>query len=401
MSQMYGKVTRLHIELSSRCNASCPCCSRNFCGGPVVPDLDLTELSLADIKQMIPNELAAQLHAINFCGNIGDPGMATDLIEILEHFRDQSPNIILQVRTNGGMRSAEFWTKLGNFFKNHQANNMDPIQADGGHLFGRSNVVFSVDGLEETNHIYRRGVIWEKLIRNMQAYSDTGATATWEWLLFDHNKHQIDEAHALAKKLNFDLLFKNPMGFTEHDGIFKPIPVYSKAGKYEYSIWPNGYSGEKIVGADSSFDFVNHYITQKQNKNIPVINEFSKSLENNTITCRSTAKLDQGEVYISAGGYMLPCCYLGSVFGQNQSSYSRYQFNSLMQDYGLEKFNLRTRPMTDILKGPEFSKFFLDGWSADTIKNGKLLYCIETCGQSELNSIDKLYPNKIISKDLT
>lgn len=392
MNQMYGKVTKLHIELSSRCNASCPVCSRNFSGGAVNPDLDLTELSLADIKQMIPNELAAQLDSINFCGNVGDPGMATDLPEILEHFRAQAPTIILQVRTNGGMQAESFWTDLGNFFKMHQTNNPRLQCEDGSHVFGRSNVVFSVDGLEDTNHIYRRGVIWEKLIRNMRAYSATGATATWEWLLFDHNKHQLNKARILAKELNFDLTVKNPIGFTENNGIVNPIPVHDKTGKYEYSIWPADYTGEKPPVTEYSVDFVNLYNTRKQLKIIPIISEVDKSLENNTISCRTTADQKHGEVFISAAGYMLPCCFLGGALRQGPSSYSRYQFISMIQDYGLEKFNLRIRPMTDILKGPEFSKFFLDGWSADTIKNGKLLYCIETCGQ--LTSIDNIYPGR-------
>ncbi len=109
-------VRRLHIELSSRCNASCPACSRNYAGGPVAVDLELTELSLDDIKRMVPVEIAQNLIGINFCGNVGDPGMAPDLIPILEYFREQSPEIVQQIRTNGGMRNEKFWTELGNFF---------------------------------------------------------------------------------------------------------------------------------------------------------------------------------------------------------------------------------------------------------------------------------------------
>ena len=54
-------VRRLHIELSSKCNASCPACSRNFSGGLTVPGLELTELSLHDIKRMVPVEIASNL----------------------------------------------------------------------------------------------------------------------------------------------------------------------------------------------------------------------------------------------------------------------------------------------------------------------------------------------------
>jgi hypothetical protein len=88
---------------------------------------------------------------------------------------------------------------------------------------------------------------------------------------------------------------------------------------------------------------------------------------------------------------MLPCCFLGGVFGQFHSSYSRHQFNTMINDYGLEVFNLKNQSMLDIIQGPEFSKFFLEGWKKDTIENGKLLYCLETCGHK--SAMDKLYKN--------
>ena len=50
--------------------------------------------------------------------------------------------------------------------------------------------------------------------------------------------------------------------------------------------------------------------------------------------------------------------------------------------------------MLDIINGEDFSKFFLEGWSKDTIENGKLLYCLETCGHK--SAMDKLYSTKTI-----
>lgn len=383
MEQMYEQryVKRLHIELSSRCNASCPACSRNQSGGPVVSDLELTDLSLEDIKRMVPVEIAKNLVGINYCGNVGDPGMAPDLFEILEYFREQSPNIVQQIRTNGGMRNAKFWTKLGNFFAKQP-----PPKND--HLFSLAGIVFSVDGLEDTNHIYRRGVKWEKLIENMRAYSATGAFAIWEWLLFEHNQHQVEEARALAKELNFHFVVKNPLGFGEYEGKATGINVYGKEGDFEYTIWPSNFQGKKEgpeFGSKVDFNFISN--------RVPELNDFSRELEkNSTIVCKSIEHRESQEIYISANGYMLPCCFLGGVFGQFSSSYSRYQFNSMINKYGLEVFNLKNKSILDIIKGSEFSKFFIDGWKADTIENGKLLFCLETCGNK--SAMDKLYSNK-------
>jgi len=374
-----GQVARLHIELSSRCNASCPACSRNYAGGPVANDLELTELSIDDIKRIVPVEIAKNLIGINFCGNVGDPGMAPDLIPILEYFREHSPKIVQQVRTNGGMRNEKFWTELGQFFKNQPP-------AKDKELFSQAGVVFSVDGLEDTNHIYRRGVIWEKLYRNMKAYSATGAFAVWEWLVFEHNQHQIPEAREMARELGFEFIIKNPLGFGEYEDAPNGMTVYDKEGDYQYTIWPANYKGERKpppFGNKVSF-------TATTQKRIPIMPEFSRELEKNSeIVCKSLVNQKYKEIYISANKYVLPCCFLGGVFGQFYTSYSRYQFNNMINEYGLEVFSLKTQSLLDVIQGEKFSEFFLSNWKKDTIEQGKLLFCLETCGHK--SAMDKLY----------
>lgn len=381
MEKMYEapQVKRLHIELSSRCNASCPACSRNYAGGPVVQDLELTDLSLSDITRMVPVEIAKNLVSINYCGNVGDPGMAPDLIPILEYFRGHSPKIVQQIRTNGGMRNEKFWIGLGEFFKKQPP----PFNND---LFSKAGVVFSVDGLEDTNHIYRRGVIWEKVWRHMKAYASTGAFGVWEWLVFEHNQHQIPQARELARELGFEFIIKNPMGFGEYEDELSGMTVYNKEGEYEYSIYPANFKGEKKpppFGNKVSFSGPSY-------KRIPIMPEFAKDLEKNShIRCKSLFNKQYKEIYISANGYMLPCCFLGGVFGQFHTSYSRYQFNKMINDYGLEVFNLNDKSILDVIDGEEFSKFFLESWSKDKIEDGKLLFCLEVCG--EKSAMDKLY----------
>lgn len=383
-----NKIGRLHIELSSRCNASCPACSRNLAGGPVSPNLEITELTLDDIKNFFPVDFAKNLIGINFCGNVGDPGMALDLLPILEYFQSTSEkNIAQQVRTNGGMRKPEFWHDVGKFFASL------PKRVNETHIFYHPAVVFSVDGLEDTNHLYRRGVRWDKVMANMEAYASTGAFGIWEFLVFEHNQHQVEEAEKLAKKLGLFFSPKNPMGFGEYNGKPQGMNVYAKNGLYEYTIYPTNYTGERtVMPKDFKVDFA-HAMTN----NVPELSEFSRELASTSgISCKSIEQFSQ-ELYVSATGHMLPCCFLGGVFGQFNTSYSRWQFNSKIKEMGIDKIDLRKNSIYDILTGPYFSKFFLDGWRHKTVEEGKLLYCVETCGS--ISAIDKLYNTKTISDD--
>lgn len=380
-----SSISRLQIELTTRCNASCPVCTRNFFGGPVVPDLEMTELSLSDIELMFPDEISRNLKSINYCGNLGDSILAKDVIPILEFFKSKSEHNLYQViRTNGGIRSIDFWTKLGNFFKQPAVLSNNP--------FAHSGVVFSVDGLSDTNHIYRRGVLWDKLYANMKAYSEAGGYGVWEWLLFDHNRHQVEEAKKLANSLGFRLVLKNPLGYEDEKGNPRGAPVYNKSGEYEYTIFPINFKGEKTdqkwfgnVAKFSTSNEVNVFPTE-HNKNLA---------KTSVIKCKSTNNLHGHEIFVTPSGHLLPCCYLGGPFSGVASNtiFSRKQFHEKIKALGIDKFDLKKHSMIDILNGPYFSKFFLDGWNADSIENGRLLYCVETCG--ECSTMDKLYVDKI------
>jgi hypothetical protein len=90
------------------------------------------------------------------------------------------------MNTNGALQNQIWWKTLGNLFHGIQ-----------------DYVVFSIDGLEDTNHLYRRGVVWHKLRQNLQAYIDTGASAHWDMLVYRHNEHQVDACEQLARELGF------------------------------------------------------------------------------------------------------------------------------------------------------------------------------------------------------
>ena len=90
------------------------------------------------------------------------------------------------MNSNGGLKTKDWWKKLGEVLQG-------PLDY----------CVFSIDGLEDTNHIYRRNVKWDKIIENVVSFISTGAKAHWDMLVFEHNKHQVDEAKDLAKEIGF------------------------------------------------------------------------------------------------------------------------------------------------------------------------------------------------------
>lgn len=183
---MLDNVKEIHIEPTSLCNANCPMCARTVYGEKLNPYINLKSLPLQWFKENLHPEKIKNLHKVFFCGNVGDPASAPDLLFIIDYFKKHNPDLVVGLNSNGGLKTTQWWKTLGRL------------------LEGKLDYcVFSIDGLEDTNHIYRRNVRWTKIIENASAFISTGASAHWDMLVFEHNKHQVDEARKLADKLGF------------------------------------------------------------------------------------------------------------------------------------------------------------------------------------------------------
>lgn len=175
----------LHIEASSACNASCPMCARNINGFPN-NQIEISSLGLSWVKNNLTKDKLLQLDKIFFCGSLGDPCAAPELLNIIEYIKQQNPTITVGINTNGSIRNNNWWIRCAKLL----SGNLD-------------YVVWSIDGLEDTNHLYRKNVVWNKIISNAKAYISAGGKAHWDMLVFEHNKHQVDKCLSLATELGF------------------------------------------------------------------------------------------------------------------------------------------------------------------------------------------------------
>jgi MoaA/NifB/PqqE/SkfB family radical SAM enzyme len=174
----------LHFEPTSRCNAACPMCARNINGEGCI--VSLADLDLRQFQLQIIKNINKKLEKIFFCGTVGDPCADISLLEKIKWLKDLHPEIVVGINTNGSIRNTDWWIDCANLLKG-------PLDY----------VVFSIDGLKDTNHIYRVGVQFDKVMQNAQAYINAGSSAHWDMLVFDHNKHQVKQCKELAKNMGF------------------------------------------------------------------------------------------------------------------------------------------------------------------------------------------------------
>ena len=166
------------------CQAACSMCARET--DPAFNKKQQHHLTVPHIQKHFSDSVISGLDKVFMCGTYGDPAAAKHTLDIYRWFRQLNPDITLGMNTNGAIQNTFWWHELGRMF-------CQP----------KDYVVFSIDGLEDTNTTYRRGVDWRKLMANADAFISAGGSAHWDMLVYRHNQHQVEECEKLAQDMGF------------------------------------------------------------------------------------------------------------------------------------------------------------------------------------------------------
>lgn len=375
----YSDIKTVHLEITENCNASCPMCARNINGGEDNPHLKNNELTINDCKVIFTPEFISQLDRMYMCGNFGDPVAAKDTLEVFEYFRQHNSKMNLCMYTNGSAKKPEWWAELAKV------------------LGKNAYVVFSLDGLEDTNHLYRQNTVWSKIMENAQAFIDAGGRARWDFIVFAHNEHQVEEAEALSKKMGFEKFqykksarfFSNVSGTTKEmhqaanrKGLTTLLQAPTNS-KYRNSVLDQ-LSG--ILGKEETIKFLPSKQSeaiavqgpQKFNKDPNKKSVMEKELDVAQITCKVA---EEKSVYISAEGVVQPCCWTAGQMYVWYHSPLGTQIWSAIDTVGINKLNAKENSLESIIDGIYFQETIPNSWNKPSCADGKLAVCAKICGK--------------------
>lgn len=314
----------LEFDLSTKCNAACPQCpqgdSDNFIFTNFLKDVN-NEVTLQNVKDWFPKETLDALTLIKFCGSFSEPAIARDFFPIIEYFVANTTAHI-QVHTNGSLRKPEWWYNLGQVLQQ------------------RGVVRFGLDGLSDTHKIYRVNTSYEKILENAKAFMSGGGRAEWQFILFKHNEHQLDECRKLSQEMGFEQFVFMPSGRFRNDDdfceningdILRPSTL-TKTDTID-AFWNRGEVVTKVV-------------------------------------CKSESRK---WLMIDWNGYVYPCCMTmlwNSKYPDSDATY--WQENILKNN--LNKNNLHYTPLEEILS-------LMDELYAEINKGLELKICAGACGE--------------------
>ena len=346
-------IKTVHLEVTQRCNASCPMCDRNENGGAVNMHIrnNLQELSLEDCIEMFPADFISQLDTMYMCGNLGDPIVAKDTLEIFRWFRDCNEDMWLSMNTNAGAQSIEWWQELAD-------------------IFGRKGaVIFSVDGLEETNHLYRQGVVWEHVERNMKAFINAGGRARWDYLIFEHSEKDVERAEQLAKEWGCEKFIKKKTG------------RFIKANKNKLK---DSHQAKDRKGNNKQ-NLLEPKKLEHKNLEMMKVKELEKtygSMETYYDKARIDCKiLKDMSIFVTAEGLVLPCCWTaGRMYKWWQPDPRVEQiWDFIDRAGGKDGISAKLHGIDGVFKSG-IMQDIQQSWKLNSIREGKLGVCSQKCG---------------------
>ena len=348
-----NNVTNVHIELTDKCQASCPQCLRNHFGGNDREFIQNIEITFEQFKQWFPLEFLAGLTNFYACGSLGDPAIAKDCLEILEYVRKNNSTCRIALHTNGSLKTTTWWKQLANAIGDN------------------STVVFAIDGFKGEHEVYRRGTNWDKIIANAKAFIAAGGRARADCLVFKHNENRIEELKTYLLSIGFvDVNLKPTNRFYGDDG----FPVQDRAGNREYVIHP-----------PTNSKWVQRMLTPNISRLVDMTN-FNTLLNKAEI---APVCVDRKEVYVDARGHVFPCCWTGSIVSKDTDPVEpdmriiRDRLNQSTEDLlnDITYPSLHGSNIVDVLKNSQWNEKLSKHWTGQNT-----FVCVKNCA-SNLKSL--------------
>ena len=280
-------MVNFHIEPTSKCTLECPLCDRTWFY-ETFKRRNLHEINVDNIVNFVGVNAT-----VSMCGNNGDPIYHSEFLELCKKFKNN--NCSLHIHTNGSAKTKAWWQKLKNILTKDDC------------------ITFAIDGLEDTNHLYRKNAKWNSIMTAIKTLKDRDFKIVWQFIPFKHNQHQILQAGELSKELGID----------------------------EFKILRSDrWLGKKELMPDREY-IDNYYEIQQE---VLVDPNFSIGMQP---TCLKN-NLPSENLYIDAEGDFYPCCWIGTY---------RYKYKSVFSPKQ-KPFNIKDNTLNQILENTSVKEFF-------------------------------------------
>lgn len=295
-----------HIEPTSKCILECPLCDRTWFYEKfkkrLTQDINIDHL-IKFLDGSSPD--------VTLCGNNGDPIYHAQFHKLCSELKNIDSTI--RIVTNGSGKKKNWWMTLCRI------------------LSSNDSIIFSIDGLEDTNHLYRKNAKWDSIMDAIDVVTQYNINTTWKFIVFKHNQHQIDAVEKFSKSLgirNFELV---------------------KSDRW----WKKELMPDKQY-VDPAYE---------QQRSVTNATDKSSKIKQNCMSIKNGQPDNQ--LYIDAEGDFYPCCWMGLYAFRYKNIFSPK----------LKKYNIKNNTIEQILTNQKVKKFFDSTKSYQSADKCCKIYC--------------------------
>ena len=296
-----------HVEPTSKCILECPLCDRTWFYKKFKKRLN-HEIDIDDLIKFIGNTPTTIL----LCGNNGDPIYHSKFHELCKRLKQSNKKI--GIHTNGSGKTKTWWQKLAKILDHEDYIN------------------FSIDGLEDTNHLYRKNAKWNSIMDAVDIVTNTNIEIIWKFIVFKQNQHQIEKARQRSVELGFNSF-----------RLIKSDRWWSQDLMPDEEYVDNTYKNQIAIahGDKDNFDSIEQQCMKTIN------GEPNKNL------------------YIDAEGNFYPCCKIGTY---------AFRYKGVFNPKN-KAFNIKTNTIREILQMKKVKDFFQSTKSYTTADKCCKIHC--------------------------
>lgn len=351
MSSIPAEALRwLQVEISSLCQAGCIDCNRwrpaegyrYWDPGEPTEWLQNSTHPMMNSYYQVSRWTAhiskfSGVRHLQFCGNMGDPMAHPHIVDCCEAVKQHMPDCVVDISTNGGIGRTQHYEQLARM---------------------GVEITFAVDGLEDTNHIYRRGVSWQMVRERMSAFIGAGGKAQWQWIDFPHTRHQMERARKLSREWGFD--------------VFDVRERFTQTKKFDRSIM---LASRQPVRLNTRHSEPTQSLEELESSYAEQLEEYQSWQVIPGCAHAPDVPYHHPNPHINVDGTLWPCCFMANV-AFHTSAHVRNWWSQITRDLPNDWNSLDHHTPQEILSSHLWQSVLPETW-----KNKTNLICLTHCGK--------------------
>ena len=205
----------------------------------------------------------------------------------------------------------------------------------------------------------------------MRAFINAGGRARWDFLIFEHNQHQVEQAETFANEIGFEKFTKKKSG--------RFISSMTNKAKEEHQAVNRKGEETQTLTKPTEEKYTNRELAKTEQ----LVKQYGSMMDyynKAKISCKVATK-EEKNIFITAEGLLMPCCWTaGRMYKWWHKDYKVEQvWDFIDRAGGKEGINVINNRLEDVTHGGLLQDI-VNSWSLNSIEEGKFGVCAQKCG---------------------